>query len=175
MFKKSTVFILHFAPSLQLTPSLQSAFFTQSAFHPWSAVRSLRFTLTVKSFPELFAFSDPPSVTSLRTRVWNWSQYITYLNATPYVWTRWNWFYVRLLHAVLHYVRLLKSSISERSMCSISKISGWVRLSSITEVNRTIGLGFDWVRFPNVRLTTSSDSQSKFKRGKNRNELWNTL
>ena len=32
MFKKSTVFILHFAPSLRFTLSLQSA------FYPWSAV-----------------------------------------------------------------------------------------------------------------------------------------
>ena len=53
MFKKSTVFSLHFAPSLHFTLSLQSAFYTQSAFYPWStvcslqsAVRSLRFTLT---------------------------------------------------------------------------------------------------------------------------------
>ena len=48
MFKKSTVFILHFAPSLRFTLSLQSAFYTQSAFYPWSAVSSLRFTLTDK-------------------------------------------------------------------------------------------------------------------------------
>ena len=48
----STVFILHFAPSLRFTLSLQSAFYTQSAFHHWSAVcslqsavHSLRFTL----------------------------------------------------------------------------------------------------------------------------------
>ena len=46
--KKSTVFILHFAPSRRFILSLQSAFYTQSAFYPWSqsAVRSLRFTLT---------------------------------------------------------------------------------------------------------------------------------
>ena len=44
-----------FYPSLRFTLSLQSAFYTQSAFYPWSAVcspqsavRSLRFTLTVK-------------------------------------------------------------------------------------------------------------------------------
>ena len=36
--KKSTVFILHFAPSLRFILSLQSAFYTQSAFYPWSAV-----------------------------------------------------------------------------------------------------------------------------------------
>ena len=56
MFKKSTVFILHFAPlCLRFTLSLQSAFYTQSAFYPWSAVcspqsavRSLRFTLTAE-------------------------------------------------------------------------------------------------------------------------------
>ena len=40
MFKKSTVFILHFAPSLCFTLSL---YFTPG---PQSAVRSLRFTLT---------------------------------------------------------------------------------------------------------------------------------
>ena len=37
MFKKSTVFSLHFAPSLHFTLSLQAAFYTQSAFYPWSA------------------------------------------------------------------------------------------------------------------------------------------
>ena len=42
MFKKSTVFILHFAHGLRFTLSLQSA------FYPWSAVSSLRFTLTEK-------------------------------------------------------------------------------------------------------------------------------
>ena len=45
MFKKSTVFILHFAPSLHFTLSQQSAFYTQSAFYPWSTVCSLCFTL----------------------------------------------------------------------------------------------------------------------------------
>ena len=35
-----------FYPSLRFTLSLQSAFYTQFAFYPWSAVRSLRFTLT---------------------------------------------------------------------------------------------------------------------------------
>ena len=35
-----------FYPSLPFTLSLQSAYYTQSAFYPWSAVRSLRFTLT---------------------------------------------------------------------------------------------------------------------------------
>ena len=55
MFKKSTVFILHFTPAcLRFTLSLQSAFYTQSTFYPWSAVcslqsavRSLRFTLSL--------------------------------------------------------------------------------------------------------------------------------
>ena len=32
--KTSTVFILHFSPSLRFTLSLQSAFYTQSAFYP---------------------------------------------------------------------------------------------------------------------------------------------
>ena len=56
--KQSTVFILHFAPSLRFTLSLQSAFYTQSAFYPWSAVcslqsavRSLRLTLTACTNP----------------------------------------------------------------------------------------------------------------------------
>ena len=35
-----------FYPSPRFTLSLQSAFYTQSAFYPWSAVRSLHFTLT---------------------------------------------------------------------------------------------------------------------------------
>ena len=46
-----------FYPSLYFTLSLESAFYTQSAFCPWSAVcslqtavRSLRFTLTVSFF-----------------------------------------------------------------------------------------------------------------------------
>ena len=38
--RRSTVFILHFAPSLCVTLSLQSAFYTLSAFYPWSAVCS---------------------------------------------------------------------------------------------------------------------------------------
>ena len=50
MFKKSTVFILHFAPSLCFTLSLQSA------------VRSLRFTLT--GFSSLFAAGDVSRETS---------------------------------------------------------------------------------------------------------------
>ena len=45
--KKSTVFILHFAPSLRFTLSLQSAFYTQSAFYPWSAVCSLQSAVCV--------------------------------------------------------------------------------------------------------------------------------
>ena len=35
-----------FCTSLRFTLSLQTAVYTQSAFYPWSAVRSLRFTLT---------------------------------------------------------------------------------------------------------------------------------
>ena len=35
-----------FYPGLRFTLSLQSAFYTQSALYPWSAVCSLRFTLT---------------------------------------------------------------------------------------------------------------------------------
>ena len=38
--KKSSVFILHFAPGLCFTLSLQSAFYTQSEVYPWSAVCS---------------------------------------------------------------------------------------------------------------------------------------
>ena len=48
MFKMSTVFILHFAPSLRFSLSLQSAFYTQSAVYPWSAVCSLRYILITK-------------------------------------------------------------------------------------------------------------------------------
>ena len=47
----STVFILHFAPSLHFTLSLQSAFYTQSAFYPWSAVCSLQSTVCVLHWP----------------------------------------------------------------------------------------------------------------------------
>ena len=54
VLKKSTVFILHFAPSLRFTLSLQSAFYTQSAFYPWSAVRSLPFTLTDCGLAKIF-------------------------------------------------------------------------------------------------------------------------
>ena len=71
MFVESTIFILHFAPSLRFTLSLQSAFYTLSAFYPWSAVcslqsavRSLRFTLTenfVKrtAYLQTEPYSDP--------------------------------------------------------------------------------------------------------------------
>ena len=41
MFKKSTVFILYFAPSVRFTLSLQSA------FYPWSAVCSLQAAVCV--------------------------------------------------------------------------------------------------------------------------------
>ena len=58
MFQMFTVFILHFAPSLRFTLSLQSVFYIPSAFNPWSAVcslqsaiRSLRFTLTLSRLP----------------------------------------------------------------------------------------------------------------------------
>ena len=51
MFKKSTVFILHFAPSLRFTLSLQSAFHPRSAVCSLqSAVCSLRITLTGNRF-----------------------------------------------------------------------------------------------------------------------------
>ena len=40
--RRSTVFILHFAPRLRFTLSLQSAFYTLSAFYPWSALCSLQ-------------------------------------------------------------------------------------------------------------------------------------
>ena len=46
MFKKVYSLYSAFYPSLRFTLSLQSAFDTQSAFYPWSAVCSLRFTLT---------------------------------------------------------------------------------------------------------------------------------
>ena len=47
MFKKVYSLYSAFYPSLRFTLSLQSAFYTQSVVYPWSAVRSLRFTLTV--------------------------------------------------------------------------------------------------------------------------------
>ena len=40
MFKKSTFFILRFAPSLRFTLSLLSAFYTRCTIYPWSAVCS---------------------------------------------------------------------------------------------------------------------------------------
>ena len=46
MFKKVYSLYSAFYPSLHFTLSLQSAFYTQSAFYLWSAVCSLRFTLT---------------------------------------------------------------------------------------------------------------------------------
>ena len=55
MFKKVYSLYSAFYPSLHFTLSLQSAFYTQSAFYPWSAVRSLRFTLTVSFFTLLDA------------------------------------------------------------------------------------------------------------------------
>ena len=45
--RRSTVFILHFAPSLRFTLNLQSAFYTLSAFYPWSAVCSLQSAVCV--------------------------------------------------------------------------------------------------------------------------------
>ena len=49
--KKSTVFILHFAPSLRFTLSLQSVFYTQSAIYPWSAICSLQSAVCVLHWP----------------------------------------------------------------------------------------------------------------------------
>ena len=50
--KKSTVFILHFAPSLRFTLSLQSDFYTQSAFYPSSAFRSLQSAVFLLHWPD---------------------------------------------------------------------------------------------------------------------------
>ena len=51
LFVKSTIFILHFAPSLRFTLSLQSAFYTLSAFYRWSAVSSLQSAVCVLHWP----------------------------------------------------------------------------------------------------------------------------
>ena len=60
MFKMSTVFILHFVPSLRFTISLN---FSHSLHFSYlwsvvcslqSAVRSLRFTLTISRMPLIF-------------------------------------------------------------------------------------------------------------------------
>ena len=53
MLKKVYSLYSAFYPSLHFTLSLQSAFYTQSAFYPWSAVCSLRFTLTDRSYVSL--------------------------------------------------------------------------------------------------------------------------
>ena len=67
--------------------------------------------------------------------------------------SRWKWFYVRLLHAVLDHVRLFMCSISERSI-----VFDWqnVLVSSITEPNRSqskdwSSIGFDYRTFDWLR------------------------
>ena len=66
MFKKSTVFILHFAPSLRITLSLQSAFYTQSAFYPWSAVCILHWPISDHCLPRYHTCQSASCRTLLR-------------------------------------------------------------------------------------------------------------
>ena len=101
----------------------------------------------------------PPSSTSfLCTRVWNWSQHITYLTATPclkpdktgFMFDCWS---IRLSSIVkvfdfrtIDCVRLAKCFDE----------FDYVRLPNRTPWSKSIErLEFDWVRLPNVRLTTS--------------------
>ena len=94
--------------------------------------------LTIASKIVFFTFSafSLSSVTSLPIRVWNWSQYIDYLNATPCLKPdETGLIYVWLLNAVFDfrlfdYVRLAKC-LGEFDC---------VRLPNVIEVNRTIGL-----------------------------------
>ena len=101
----------------------------------------------------------PPSVTSLPTRVWNWSQYITYVNATPFVWNQMKLVLSSIVACSVRFrtfdsVRLFILSVRFPNvrLCSTGKNFG---VSSITEPNRTSieRLEFDWVWLPNVQLT----------------------
>ena len=80
-------------------------------------------------------------VKSLRTRVWNWGQYITYLNATYET----SLIYVWLLHAVFDYVRLFKCSISERSRALFASVnSPWMRKFSVfSHLANAVNSGYD--------------------------------
>ena len=75
--------------------------------------RALVVAFNHRSLPVLIS-RFPPAVTVLRTRVWNWSQHI------QLIWTQ---------HLLWNPMKLV--------LCSIGKILGWVRLSSITEPNRS--------------------------------------
>ena len=73
--------------------------------------------------------------------------------------TRWNWFYVRLLRSIFRRSTMfdcLSFRFPNVRLCSISKILGWVRLSSITEPNRSqskdwSSIGFDYRTFDWLR------------------------
>ena len=76
--KKSSVFILHFAPSLRFTLSLQSAFYSQSAFYPWFSVCSPHSAVTQSAVrsPQSAVHSlqsavRSPQSTYYTDRIWN--------------------------------------------------------------------------------------------------------
>ena len=82
----------------------------------------------------------PPSVTSLCTCVWNWSQCITYLNATPFVWNQ--------MKVVL--ISIVACRVFDWQNFGVSTIKFDYRTQS-KSIER---LKFDWDRLPNVRLTS---------------------
>ena len=97
---------------------------------------------------------------ALYTCVWNWSQHITYLlAATPCLKRDETWFEYNFWNfhfRTFDYVRSLNCSISERSI-----VFDWQKfwVSSImfnyrTQLRSIERLEFDWVRLPNVLLTT---------------------
>ena len=78
VWKKSTVFILHFAPSLRFSLSLQSSFYTQSAVYPWSAVCSLQSAVCVLHWPvskvsKLQSSNDYPWFQGIISLLKSWS------------------------------------------------------------------------------------------------------
>ena len=100
---------------------------------------------------QYFSRFRPPWHVRAGTRDCNWSEYITYLNSAPFVWNQMKLVlkYVRLLHPVFDYVQLFK--------CSICKILGWVRVNWFdyrTQSKSIKRLQVDWVRLPNVWLST---------------------
>ena len=106
--------------------------------------------------------SSAPSGTSLRTRVLNWSQYITYL--TPCLKPDKTGFMFDYTCENKHPRKMSpatksegKRMFSQARLCSIGKIWGWVRLSSITEPNRSqsndwSSIGFDYRAFTRCTL-----------------------
>ena len=102
-------------------------------------------------------------MTSLWTHVWNWSQYINYLNATPCLKPNETGFMFDCWMQCSIMFDCLSVQFPKVWLCSIGQVFGWVQLCSIAEPNRSesnewssIGFNyrtFDWLRRVKSTLT----------------------